>query len=125
MWNSCSSDSSPWKMLPPIRPYSCSISCGPTMSRCRIDDLKPVAVRVELLGVRCIGPVGGHPLGEERHDMRAIGIERLVESGGNDPVAERQQCRLASAGVLERRLDELDARCHLDRAGVVLGLTVA
>ena len=40
MWNSCSSDSSPWKMLPPIRPYSCSISCGPTMSRCMIDDLK-------------------------------------------------------------------------------------
>ena len=84
---------------------------------------QPVGVGLEFLGVRFARPLGRHPLGEQRHDVRAIGIQRLVQCGGNDAVAKRRQGRAAGAGVLEGRFDELHGRGHLHRAGVVLGLT--
>ena len=72
-----------------------------------------------------VAPVVGHPLGEQREDVRAVGVERLVERRRDDAVAERRGGRPALAGVLEGPLDELHGRRHLDRAGVVLGLAVA
>jgi hypothetical protein len=81
-----------------------------------------VGVGVELLGVRRGCPLRGHPLGEQRHDVCVIGVQRLVQRGGDDAVTERHQRRLAEPGILERGLDVLHRRRHLDRAGVVLGL---
>jgi hypothetical protein len=43
MWKSWSADSSPWKMLPPIRPHSVSMSYGPMTCRAITDALKPGA----------------------------------------------------------------------------------
>ena len=63
----------------------------------------------------------GHVLGEQREDVRAVGVHRLVERGRDDPVAEGQQRGAALAGVLERPLDELHGRRHFHRPSVVLG----
>src|SRR6266702_1542770 len=42
-WNICPMVSSPWKMLPPTRPYSSCIWCGPITWRCRTDSANPGA----------------------------------------------------------------------------------
>ena len=73
--------------------------------------------------MRFAGPLGRHPLGEQRHDVCAIGIECLVQCGGDDAVAEWCQRGSSAPGILEGRLDELHCWGHLDRTGVVLGLT--
>ena len=82
---------------------------------------QPVGVRLELLGVRRLAPLVRDVLGEQREDVRAVGVHRLVERGRDDAVAEGQQRGPALAGVLEGALDELHGRRHLHRAGVVLG----
>ena len=80
----------------------------------------PVGVGLELLLVRRLAPVARHPLREQRHDVHALGRERAVERRRDHAVAERPRSRPALARVLERPLDELHARRHLDRTGVVL-----
>ena len=133
MWNSCSSDSSPWKMLPPIRPYSCSISYGPTTSRWVIEALKPgrdLVVQVDHAGrrtrraPRCAAPrstrAGTHWVNS---DMMCVpsGFSVLSSVVGMTPSLNGISAGLPDAGVLERRLDELHRRRHLDRSGVMLG----
>ena len=82
---------------------------------------QPVGVRLEVLGVRCLAPLVRHVLGEQREDVGAVGVHRLVERGRDDAVAEGQQRGAALAGVLERPLDELHGRRHFHRPSVVLG----
>jgi hypothetical protein len=93
MWNSWSTVSSPWKMLPPIRPHSSCICFGP-------DDLavhdrvlevrrhvvhaldQPVGVASSSGAWPSSSPSSRHPLREHRHHVHALGRERLVDTVG-------------------------------------------
>ena len=63
----------------------------------------PVGVGLELLGVRLLAPTRRHPLGEQREDVRAVGVERAVERGRDDAVAERRAAGRPSRASMNAR----------------------
>ena len=77
-------DSSPWKMLPPTRPYVCSMSYGPITWRWRIESVKPGRDRLHLRrsrgrrrrrarrGAGSADQLARHPLREHRHHVLAL-----------------------------------------------------
>src|SRR5207245_1583658 len=75
MWNSCSAESSPWKMLPPISPHSCSISYGPITCMWRTESLNPGASSSYPSITRVVGADRAAP----GPPARAVADERLRE----------------------------------------------
>ena len=106
---------------------------GPITCRCRIESVNPgatastramhaIGVRVELVGVRLRRPLVRHPLREHRHDVLALGRERVVEHRRDADVGERQRRGAAGDRVLERALDVVERLGEHDRAAVHLGI---
>ena len=83
-----------------------------------VDD--PVRVRVELFGVRLLGPRVRHPLREQRHDVRALGAERAIEDARDAAVRERARRGPTLTGVDERLLEVRHRVAELDRTAVVI-----
>jgi len=132
MWNSCSRDSSPWKMfaadqavlvLHLVRAHDVSVwmiellKLGAT-SFVAVDH--PVGVGLELLGVRRLVPVRRHPLAEQRHDVVPLRDQRLVErgSGMTPSLNGRTAGRPFRASVKACSMYGNGGR-HLDRTRVV------
>jgi hypothetical protein len=128
MWNSWSTVSSPWKMLPPINPSSCSMSYGPITCRSitaerefRVQVDRAVGVGLELLSMRLRAPLVRNPLAEHREHVDAVGRQTAIDGGRDRPVHEGSHgATMLEVGVLERSLRILSRPAQLDGTGVVI-----
>ena len=128
--NSCSSDSSPWKMLPSVSPNSRSRSSGVSTCRCRMMflmlgaysamvsmTLSPKASRFssQFAPAQLVGRV----LHEAGQDVLARRRDGRIGQRGNDHVDVGTAREVAVLGVVVGALHVVDAGRDRDRAAQV------
>ena len=79
---------------------------------------QPVGVRLELVGVRRLAPLVRDVLGEQREDVRPVGVEGLVERRRDHAVAERHSAaRPSRASWKARSMNSMTATSPPSRCG--------